>query len=190
MTDPDEMKRVTVDLDSFSPESQQGLREEIARRSPVPMFDGTMEHSYTKAWAGHTDRCPRCGAATVRKTANFVYATDTAPRAMLAPAGYFCGACPTVIIDEDFIAGAVKPGVTFRRVVAIDDDNGKRLDIFKTWNGKKPVYVLDENEQFAGLETIDPTPRLPAPPTSRSRDRKKEKRKKKLAEKARRRNRR
>jgi hypothetical protein len=190
MNNPGERGQVNIDLDSFTPATQQRLREELAQISSVPMFEGTIEHAYTLARVGQKERCPRCGAPTQWKTANFVYATDIAPRAMLAPAGYFCSACPTVIIDEGLIESGMKKGFAFRGVVAIDHDNGKRLDIFKTWNGEKPVYILDENEQFAGLASGSSLQRPPPPPPSQSARRDKERRKKKLADKARRRNRR
>lgn len=52
--------------------------------------------------------------------AHFIYVTKTVTRVMLAPAGYFCTACPTVIIDEDVIASGVTEGHPFRTVVGID----------------------------------------------------------------------
>ena len=115
---------------------------------------------------------------------------------MLAPAGFFCTACPTVIILEEMIAGAVKAGFHFQGVVGIDNLETHQPDLFVTWNGKKPVYIFDENEQCLGLETvgahgspgeewgvIEPTPHS-------KRDWQKLKHKRKLAKEARKRNRR
>lgn len=62
------------------------------------------------------DNAPRCRAATRQRNAHFIYATGIAPRVMLVPAGYFCTACPTVIIDEEIIAMSVKEGYRFRCV--------------------------------------------------------------------------
>ncbi len=178
---------VTVDLDSFGPEAQPKLWEEIIRRSGVPLFKGMIEHGYSKRTAGSTDQCPRCGAGTRQHTANFIYATNIATRAMLAPAGYFCTACPTVIVDEDFIAAGMKQGYRFRCVVGIDYGGKKAPDYFRTWNGKRPTYILDENQQIMDLATDDQF-RLQTPPIH-SRDRNKEKRRRRMAKQSRKRNR-
>jgi hypothetical protein len=187
---PEGQGLVSVDLDSFGPQSREGFQRMAADMSHCPIFDGTIEHAYTKDSVGAADKCPRCGSPTERKVANFVYATDSATRAMWAPAGLFCTACPTVIIDEGIIAAGVKHGFRFRRVVGIDYGGKKRMDVFRTWNGKKPVYVLDENEQFSDLVTHDDLRPASAMSSFRPRDVSKEKRKRKLADKARRRNRR
>ncbi|MBI1876180.1 MAG: hypothetical protein HYS05_20125 [Acidobacteria bacterium] len=85
--------------------------------------------------------------------AHFIYATDIAPRVMFAPAGHFCTACPTVVIDEDLIAGGVKEGYRFRAVVGVDYAGEKQPDFFKTWNGRESIYILDEDGQVMDLAT-------------------------------------
>jgi hypothetical protein len=178
---------LTVDLDSFGAGAQKELVDEITKLNRLPLFEGKVEHGFSKQAAGSTDRCPCCGAATRQCTASFVYATNIAPRAMLAPAGYFCTSCPTVIIDEEMLAKGMKQGYRFRSVVGIDHDE-KRFDLFTTWNGKKTICFLDENQQIMDMATEDELP-TQSPPTW-SRDRGKEKRKRKMERKARKRNRR
>jgi hypothetical protein len=180
---------VTVDLDRFGPEARQGLCEEIIKKSGLPLFEGTVEHGYAKRAVGSTYKCPLCGTPTEQCNANFVYATDKSTRVMLAPAGYFCRSCPTVIIDEEIIATGMKLGYRFRCVVGIDYGGKKHFGPFSTWNGKKPVYFLDEDEQIMDMATEDEL-RAQAPPPFRPRDRNKEKRKRKMERKARKRNRR
>jgi hypothetical protein len=85
---------VTVDLDSFDKQTGPLVWNEIITRSGFQLFEGAIEHGYSKRAAGSADPCPRCGAAAKRRIANFIYATNIAPRAMLPPAGYFCTACP------------------------------------------------------------------------------------------------
>jgi len=184
-----DMGMVTVDLDRFGSEARQGLWEEIIKKSGLPLFEGTVEHGYAKRVVGSTDKCPRCGTSTEQRIANFIYATDISPRAMLAPAGFFCTSCPTVIIDEEIVATGMKPGYRFRCVVGIDYGGRKRYDLFSTWNGRKPVYFLGKNEQIMDMATEDEL-RAQATPPFRSRDRNREKRKRKMARKARKRNRR
>jgi hypothetical protein len=183
-----DMELLTLDLDSFSPEAQRGLQYEIAKINKLPLFDGQIEHGFSKRGVASTDKCPRCGAATQQCSASFVYATDIAPRAMLAPAGYFCTSCPTVTIDEEIISAGMKQGFRFRCVVGIDHGK-KRLDLFTTWNGKKPIYVLDENQQIMDMATEDEL-RVQPPPAFRPKNGGKEKRRRKMEKKARKRNRR
>lgn len=155
------------------------------------IFEGELEHGYSKAAVGQTQGCPRCGAPTQQQYANFVYATDVRTRVKLAPAGFFCSQCPTVIIDEAVVAAGVKPGLEFQGVVGLDFDGELRL--FRTWNGKKPTYILDEKEQIIGLSTSSLMADLPGDVSAgapRAKDGKQLKRKRHLAKLARRRNRR
>jgi hypothetical protein len=112
--------------------------------------------------------------------AHFIYATDTAPRVMFAPAGHFCTACPTVVIDEDLIAGGMKEGYRFRAVVGVDYAGERPPDIFRTWNGQRSIYLLDEGGQ------------VDSPPTRAGarRDAAARKRRRKMAQRSRRRSRR
>lgn len=181
---------VTIDLDSFSPESHPELTKEIVKRSEFPLFDGSVINGYSKKFAGGTGICPRCKSSTRQYTANFIYATDKACRAMLVPAGFFCQSCPTVIVDERMISTGMKTGYRFRRVVGIDYFGKKGPDYFGTWNGEKPTYILDENEQILDMvldsEIREPGSRMQARPRDAA---KKAKAKRKQADKARRRNR-
>ena len=142
---------VTIDLDSFSAESHAELTEEIVRRSGFLPFEGSIEHGYSKGFVKETGECPRCQSPTHQYTANFIYATDIACRAMLVPAGFFCQACPTVIVDERMVSTGMKSGYRFRRVVGVDYLGKKDPDYFGTWNGEKPTYILDENEQIMDM---------------------------------------
>jgi len=179
-----------VDLDSISRESQAGMVAEIASRSGLDLFAGSIDHGYSKAFAGQTDTCPRCKSPTQQYMANFIYTTDVACRVMLAPAGYFCQVCPSVIVDEKIIAVGAKKGFRYRRVVGIDYFEKKAADYFKTWNGEKPIYILDENEQMMDmvLESEIGAPSASAPVRVRENS-KKAKAKRKQADAARRRNR-
>ncbi|NQU40566.1 MAG: hypothetical protein HQ523_11480 [Lentisphaerae bacterium] len=184
-------KMVTVDLDSFEAESQKALAEEVIRRNGLALFEGNVTHGYSKKFLGNVAICPLCQSATQRRAANFIYATDIATRAMLAPAGFFCTTCPTVIVDEQMVATGVKHGYTFRRVVGIDYFGKKDPDYFGTWNGEKPIYILDEDEQIMDMVVDGDHLRssgVPSGPHLASR--KKAKAKRKQAAKARKRNRR
>jgi hypothetical protein len=72
---------------------------------------------------------------------------------MFAPAGYFCTACPTVVIDEELIRSGISTPFTYRGVMGLDHEGEKRPDFFKTWNGETTVYLFDEHENPVGLTT-------------------------------------
>ncbi|MGH9161408.1 MAG: hypothetical protein ACRD2X_15695 [Vicinamibacteraceae bacterium] len=181
----------TVDLDELDVEEQPLLVEELTRRSDVPSFEGTVEHGYAVRAVGSFAQCPRCNAATRQQIANFIYATDISPRVMLAPAGYFCTACPTVIVDEDLIARGMKEGYHFRAVVGLDHGGAKPPDLFVTWNGREPTYILDEEERVIDMVSADQL-RLEGRMHRESprRDEPTQKRRRKMAQQSRKRNRR
>ena len=180
---------VTVDLDKFDSETRPRLLEELAESSRLPIFEGTVEHGYSTRSVGSRRRCPRCDAATRQRMAHFIYATDIAPRAMFAPAGYFCTACPTVIVDEDLIATGMKDGYRFRAVVGIDYAGKKRPDFFRTWNGGEAIHILDDDQQVIDLATADQLHSGPARAAARL-DSAARKRRRKAARQSRKRNRR
>jgi len=109
---------------------------------------------------------------------------------MFVPAGFFCTTCPTVIIDEKLISTGVKEGFRFQDVVGIDYDRKKEPDLFRTWNGKKAVYVFDEDKNLKGMSAIDDREPYRGASQPLAKNREKLKKKRQMAKKARKRNRR
>jgi hypothetical protein len=182
---------VTVDLDEFGSKSRPALLDRLTQASGLPVFAGSIEHGYAMRSVGSHFRCPRCNAATRQQMAHFIYATDIAPRAMFAPAGYFCTTCPTVIVDESLIATSMKEGYRFRAVVGVDYAGEKQPDFFKTWNGQESIYLLDEDGRVMDLTTdnqlqVD----SPAVGAGARQDSAARKRRRKMAQQSRKRNRR
>jgi hypothetical protein len=180
---------LTVDLDHVPSSAREEFYQELVKQNEAPIFEGEVEHGYTAVAAGGTAKCPRCQAPTTRHCAHFIYATDRATRVMLAPAGFFCSRCPTVIVDEAVIVQGVKAGFQFRGVVGIDFAGNKEPALFRTWNGRKPVYIFDEDEQIMGLDAL-PLSYQETRPASWVSQRKKLKRKRQIAKHSRQRNRR
>lgn len=177
-----------VDLDSFSPQSQEKLSRALAEQNGVPVFEGEVRHGYSKTQVADAAKCPRCGAPTRRCCAEFVYATDIAERAMLAPAGFFCSRCPTVVVDEEIIASGVKAGFKYEGVIGIDSPGKKEPALFETWNGRKPVYIFDEDQHCHGMGFTNLPLWHSGGPPARSAARKKKSRRR-IANQSRRRNR-
>lgn len=181
---------VTVDLDALPPGARGTLEEELVAKNELPLFVGEVEHAYTKAAVGEIGVCPRCKSATEKKCAHFIYATNLASRVMLAPAGYFCTRCPTVIVDESILATGMRPGLQFRGVVGINFGGRKEDCLFSTFNGRKPCYILDEERGILGISITPGSNGLSNPGPPRVSSAQKKKRKRQLAKQARRRNRR
>ncbi len=144
---------LVINTDNLTPEGTKAVHTEIAKATGTPIHEGKVEHAYSRNAVSRTDQCPRCSGRTLQQSANFIYATDIAPRVMFAPAGFFCADCPTVIIDEELIASGMKRGYAFQGVVGIDHGREKDPDLFRTWNGEKSVYVLDEDGKPLGIST-------------------------------------
>ncbi len=148
---------VRLNMDEWSPDAQQTLRSAATEHARLTFYDGKVHHGYALRGVPTPERCPRCQAGTRQHYANFIYATQAAPRVMFAPAGYFCTQCPTVVIDEGMIrAGIVEP-FTFQGVLGIDYETRPAPDFFSTWNGKKAVYLFDDDQTPQGIATMSPS---------------------------------
>ena len=123
----------------------------FSEASNLEVFKGKIEHAYESDFTGYTDHCPKCDAPTKEMYSGFVYATQTRARVMSAPAGHFCTKCPTVIINDETIRENMPQGIKYGGTCALEG-NINHPNIFSTFNGKKPMYVLDEDKQgFEGI---------------------------------------
>ncbi len=147
-----------LNLDKMDRDEQEGFLETVVGKTNFDLFEGHVKHGYDLKHVADKDTCPKCKALTKQMYANFVYATNVAPRVMFAPAGYFCQECPTVIVDQKMLRGGISRGFTFKGVLGIDRERGGDFDGFGTWNGKKAVYLVDEIEGTLSLTTIDKAP--------------------------------
>lgn len=183
----------TADMEAMSEKKRQAFQAKVSEASLIPLFTGAVDHAYGIASVSDPGRCPRCGGATERKYANFIYATQHGLRVMYAPAGHFCAGCPSVIIEEDLIeAGIADKRYRYERVIGIDHGAKKAPGYFRTWNGEDLIYLLDEDGTLEGVTTGSGTGAVSSVPGSPKMTYKKANRKRrdKLAKLARRRNRR
>ncbi len=136
----------------FTKEQNLAMLESFSNVSQVPLFKGVIEHAYESAFTGYKDKCPRCSAATELRMSNFVYACQHKERVMTAPAGHFCTACPTVIIDDEFMEANMDASqdIEYGGVVMIDSVYDKP-SLFKTLNGEKSTYIADQDQNLKGI---------------------------------------
>lgn len=145
---------VSINLDKLTQREQEDFRKAMAAKFQMPFHDGEIKHGYSAAAGYGTAKCPRCASTTEQRYASFIYATQIAPRAMLLP-GSFCSKCPTVIVDEDIILKGIAKGFEYRGVVGVESKNPEAPDLLHTWNGKKPIFMFDEDETLIGVATED-----------------------------------
>lgn len=154
---------VHVNMDAFDTDEQKELYDELARLGHISVYEGHVEHAYSKRHVSDIRECPRCHARAEQQYANFIYATQIAPRVMFAPAGHFCTDCPCVIVDEDMIkAGILDRQFRYQGVLGIDYRGKKEPDFFRTWNGQHAIYVFDEDQRPLGITTFDRTQKYTA----------------------------
>ena len=174
---------LNMNYDNLNEEEREDFQEAIAEKVDVSSYEGEVKHAYALKYVKDPNACPRCQSEVQRHYANFIYATQIAPRVMFAPAGFFCIECPTVIIDHEMIKTGIDKKFKFQGVVGIEYATRKQTDLFETWNGKKTVYIFDENHKVLGLSA--------APLKSHSQhSTKKNQKKKQIAKQSRRKNRR
>lgn len=142
-----------VNTEGLSDDEKREFYATVSETSQLDLYTGHVEHGYSVDAAATRASCPRCHALTRQQYANFIYATQIAPRVMFAPAGYFCTACPTVVVDDALIRPGVSQRFTYQGVVGLDYEGEKPPDLFKTWNGEPTVYLFDEHENPVGLTT-------------------------------------
>lgn len=159
---------VRVDLDQIGPAAQNEFAELARETSGLTFFTGRIEHGYSLSRVATPHKCPRCQASTQQHYAEWIYATQVAPRVMLAPAGYFCTRCPTVIVDEAMIQLGLKKQFRYQGVLGLDHPKGKNPDLFRTWNGEPALHILDEKGIPQGLSTLGSPPLHRAVSSSRT----------------------
>ena len=155
---PDKKMFLNINYDDWTEEEKKDFRKSAGENSKLTLYEGKVKHAYDVKSVDNIEVCPRCNARAEQHYANFIYATQIAPRVMFAPAGYFCTKCPTVIIDQDIIQIGVAKDFQYGGVLGISYDSRKMPDIFKTWNGETAIYILDKNQEMMGLTTSTEEP--------------------------------
>ena len=182
---------VSFRLDDMPEDEQEKFLDGLTKQSGLTRFKGSIKHAYSFEKLRDEGVCPLCVSGTKRYYADFIYATDVAPRVMYSPA-FFCINCPTVIINEAVIIDGITGGFKYQGVLGIDYGKVQRPDLFETWNGEKTVYILDEDHTPIGIATgLEPekiglNPKLTDPYGNRI---KKNKKRKQLAARSRKKNR-
>lgn len=136
-----------------SGKDNRDLLELFSKESGIPVFKGNIKHAYESDFLGFKDKCPRCDEDTETMMSNFAYGTQDKSRIIAAPAGHFCTNCPTVIIDDDVIKNSINKKIDYCGVYEIETGYETEKKLFETFNGEKPVFILDPTKtQVYGIQ--------------------------------------
>ncbi len=127
--------------------SSVGFLEAMSERNKLPIFKGHVKHAYESDFIKYKDKCPRCHTPTTQMMSNFAYATQITSRLMTAPAGHYCTKCPTVIIDDDIMRSGIASNFKYGGVFTIENGYDDEPRFFESFNGEKPILVLDEDQK-------------------------------------------
>ncbi len=128
-------------------EENIALIEKISKLSGIPVFKGQIQYLYESDFTGQKQQCPRCGGTLTRMVCNFAYATQYRSRLMSAPAGLFCGNCPTVIVDDDMMRDGIDAS-RFQYYGVFSVESGYvDAGIITLLNGQKPTFIFSEDMQ-------------------------------------------
>ena len=143
---------MVLNQNEWSINKKASFREFVQSLSGIPVFDGEIAHAYDSISVNDCTCCPHCKSPTRQQYATFSYGTTDEIRKMLVPAGYFCIACPTVVIDQEMIKTASLMNTNYETVLGIEGKDNKII-FFKSWNGKKIKYFY-ENDLAIGFVPV------------------------------------
>ena len=78
-----------VNTEGLSEDEKREFYATVSETLQLDLYTGHVKHGYSVDAVATQASCPRCHALTRQQVANFIYATQIAPRVMVAPAGYF-----------------------------------------------------------------------------------------------------
>lgn len=139
-------------VDEMSIEEGEDVFNSISKKGGISIFKGKIENGFSLAKVKSTDICPMCSGKIVQHYADFVYSNGETSRVNTSPFGYFCGSCPSVVIDVKRLSNALPDGVEFHGIGGVSTTRDG-LMLFKLWNNEKPIYILDEDQHFVGMTT-------------------------------------
>ncbi|MEM7132006.1 MAG: hypothetical protein AAF702_37190 [Chloroflexota bacterium] len=143
------------DMDQVEVDDKGEMAQALSEAVDIDFVEGSIVHGYSLQLTGSTEQCPQCQSDTKQMYGYFIYASHPTPRIMLAPAGYFCIQCPTVIVDEELLSRGVVGNHPFNGTVGMSP-NGEDFEPFETWNGREPIHILDETGNSLGITSIPP----------------------------------
>ncbi len=112
---------------------------------------GELKHVYRSRLGFKKESCPICCNATSQKYISLVYASDLGTRQSLSPCAWICEPCSCVVLDESICAQSAHwkgysyfVPVGFSNVNDFFNSNKNDMNLFSTYEGKTPVFVIDK----------------------------------------------
>lgn len=153
-------KHEAVDLSTVDTEQKKLALDELSQRSGLKIYASKkrLDYAYTEDYLGQTETCPRCNSATETQYAEFLYATKSLPKSIVAAAGHFCPTCSTVILSEDAVEKALPSEESFQGVIGIKST--PEPITFRAFNDKETHYLRDPQKGLIRMKLLDGTSKL------------------------------
>jgi hypothetical protein len=115
---------------------------------------GGLDHVYRSRFGFNKEICPLCYNETKQKYVALIYASDFGIRQSFSPCAWICESCSCVVLDEMIPAQSARwKGYSYFVPVGIASANTffesrkDDMNIFTTYEGKKPVFVVDQDSK-------------------------------------------
>lgn len=143
------------DVTELTPQERETKLEAQVSATELPAFTRrTLTYAYTKSYAMYTDKSPRSEDGMLdQRWGLFLVATQSKPRVILAPAGYFNDDDSVGVIDENLLKPALGEGFEFQGVIGMLQ--GTKEVQFRMMDDKEVEYVLDNAKKPLRLREVD-----------------------------------
>lgn len=144
------------DVTELTPEEREAKLQAQVSATEIPAFTRrSLTYAYTKSYAMYTDKSPRSEDGELdQRWGLFLVATQSKPRVILAPAGYFNDEDSVGVIDENILKPALAAEFDFQGVIGILQ--GVKEVQFRMVDDKEVEYVLDNAKKLLRLREVDP----------------------------------
>jgi len=110
-----------------------------------------LKHIYRSRFGFEKETCPICFSKTEQKFATIIYAADSSHRLSFSPSAWICEPCSCLVLDESLLVQTAKwKGYTYLLPLGVThssdffvENEDESINLFQTYEGKKPVFVLD-----------------------------------------------
>ena len=113
-----------------------------------------IDHVYRSRFGFKKETCPMCFNETKQKYIALIYASDFGIRQSFSPCAWICEPCSCVVLDEMLPAQSARwigysylVPVGLASATSFFESRKDDMNIFMTYEGKKPVFVVDEDSK-------------------------------------------
>ncbi len=142
------------DVTDLNLEERVQKLEEQVNATEIPKYEGrVMTYAYSKSYAMYIDRSPRDeNEPLVQKWAFSMVATQSKPRAILAPA-YFDEKNYALVVDDNIVKAALSNDYEYQGVMGLYQ--GNKAIVFGMFEDKEVEYTYDKAKKPLRMREVD-----------------------------------